>query len=60
MGLIDSFKGMISGKKGVENRAQAQRVAQKVDEQAAKMGQRDGAGSFAEKAHETLDKIDGD
>jgi hypothetical protein len=61
MGLLDSVKGMFSGKKGAEAKAQAQKVAQKVDDQAAKLSSKDGViGTVAEKAHEVLDKIDGD
>jgi len=61
MGLLDSIKGMFSGKKGAQTKAQAQKVAQKVDDQAAKLAGKDGVvGTIAEKAHELLDKIDGD
>ncbi len=61
MGLLDKLKGMFSGKKGAETKAQAQKVAQKVDDRAAKMASKDGiVGDVAEKAHEVLDKIDGD
>jgi len=61
MGLMDSVKGMFSGKKGAATKAQAQQVAQKVDDQAAKLATKDGViGDVAEKAHEVLDKIDGD
>ncbi len=61
MGLLDKLKGMFSGKKGAETKAQAQQVAQKVDDQAAKLAEKDGVvGDVAEKAHEVLDKIDGD
>lgn len=61
MGLLDSLKGMFSGKKGAQTKAQAQKVAQKVDDQAAKLATKDGIlGDVAEKAHEIIDKIDGD
>ena len=61
MALLDSLKGMLSGKKAAETKAQAQKVAQKVDDQAAKLATKDGiVGTVAEKAHEVLDKIDGD
>jgi hypothetical protein len=61
MGLLDSVKGMFSGKKGAEVKSQAQKVAQKVDDQAAKLATKEGViGTVAEKAHEVLDKIDGD
>ena len=42
MGLMDSLKGMFSGKKGAQAKAQAQKVAQKVDDQAAKLAEKDG------------------
>jgi hypothetical protein len=61
MGLLDRIKGMFSGKKGAQTKAQAQKVVQKVDDQAAKLAGKDGVvGTMAEKAHELLDKIDGD
>lgn len=60
MGLMDSLKGMLGGKKA-PSKAQAQQVAQKVDDEAAKLAKKDGViGDVAEKAHEVLDKIDGD
>jgi hypothetical protein len=61
MGLVDNLKGRFSGKKGAETRAQAQEVAQKVDDQAAKLATKDGSiGDVAKKAHEVIDKVDGD
>ena len=61
MGLMDSLKGMLGGKKGEQTKAQAQKVAQSVDAQAEKLAAKDGiVGDVAEKAHEALDKIDGD
>ncbi len=61
MGLMDSLKGMLGGKKGAETKAQAQKVAQTVDAEAEKLAAKDGVlGDIAEKAHEVLDKIDGD
>ena len=61
MGLMNSLKGMFGGKKGAATKAQAQKVAQKVDDEAAKLATKDGViGDVAEKAHEVLDKIDGD
>ena len=61
MGLLDSVKGMFKGKKGAATKEQAQKVAQKVDDQAAKLAEKDGVvGDVAGKAHEVLDKIDGD
>ena len=61
MGVFDSLKGMFSGQKAKATRAKAQKVVQKVDDQAEKLAEKDGAvGKVAEKAHEVLDKIDGD
>lgn len=61
MGLLDSVKGMFSGKKGAETKAQVQKVAQKVDDQAEKLATKDGVvGDVAEKAHKVIDKVDGD
>jgi hypothetical protein len=61
MGLLDTLKGMFTGKKGAQTKAQAQKAAQKVDDQAAKLAEKDGVvGKVAGKAHEVLDKIDGD
>ncbi len=61
MGLLDSIKGMFSGKKGDETKAQAEKVAQQVDDQAAKLATKEGTvGDVAEKAHEVIDKVDGD
>ena len=61
MGFLDSVKGMFTGKKAAQTKAQAQKVAQKVDDQAAKLATKEGVvGTVAEKAHEVLDKIDGD
>ena len=61
MALLDSLKGMFTGKRGAQTKAQAQKIAQKVDDQAAKLAEKDGTiGKVGEKAHEVLDKIDGD
>lgn len=61
MGLLDSIKAMFSGKKGEETKAQAEKVAQQVDDQAAKLATKDGTvGDVAGKAHEVIDKVDGD
>jgi len=61
MGVMDSLKGMFSGKKGAEAKAKVQKVAQRVDDEAAKLATKDGVvGTVAEKAHEVIDKIDGD
>ena len=61
MGLLDSVKGMFSGNKGAQTKAHAQKVAQKVDDQAAKLATKDGVvGDIAKKAHEVIDKVDGD
>jgi hypothetical protein len=60
MGLMDSVKGMFSGTKGAETKAKAQKMAQKVDDEAAKLATKDGViGTVAEEAHEVIDKIDG-
>ncbi len=61
MGLLDKVKGMFGGKNGAAAKAQAQSVAKKLDDQAEKMAAKDGVvGDVAEKAHEILDKVDGD
>ena len=61
MGLMDSLKGMLGGNKGAPTKAQAQKAAQSVDAQAAKLAAKDGiVGDVAERAHQVLDKIDGD
>ncbi|MEY2582645.1 MAG: hypothetical protein QOE09_2494 [Ilumatobacteraceae bacterium] len=61
MGVLDSLKGMLTGQKAAATKAKAQQVAQKVDDQAEKLAAKDGAvGKVAEKAHELIDKIDGD
>jgi hypothetical protein len=61
MGVMDSLKGMFSGKKGAEAKVKAQQVAQRIDDEAAKLATKDGVvGTVAEKAHEVIDKIDGD
>ena len=61
MAILDSLKGMFTGKKGADTKAQAQQVAQKVDDEAAKLEKKDGVvGEVGEKTHEVLDKIDGD
>jgi len=64
MGFLDSVKGLLGGKKGTgaaDPKAQVQGVAQKIDDEAAKLATKDGVvGDVAAKAHEILDKIDGD
>jgi len=61
MGLMDSIKGMLSGKKGTETKAEAEQIAQKVDAEAQKLATKDGTvGDVAEKVHEVVDKVDGD
>ena len=61
MALLDRVKGVFSGKRVAKTKAQAQKVVQKVDDQAEKLAAKDGVvGTVAEKAHEVLDKIDGD
>jgi hypothetical protein len=58
---MDSLKGMFSGKKGAETKAEAEEVAQKVDAEAQKLATKDGSvGDVAEKVHEVVDKVDGD
>ena len=61
MGLMDSIKGMLSGKKGAETKAEAEQIAQKVDAEAQQLATKDGTvGDVAEKVHEVVDKVDGD
>jgi len=61
MGLMDSIKGMLSGKKGAETKAEAEQIAQKVDAEAQKLATKDGTvGDVAEKVHEVVDMVDGD
>ncbi len=64
MGLMDSIKGLFGGKKGADSADtvdQLKDVATKVDDQAQKLATTDGTvGDVAEKAHEVLDKVDGD
>lgn len=63
MGLLDSLKGLVGGKKkgsGVPKK-QLQGIAKKADDQAEKLAKKDGVvGDVAGKAHEVLDKVDGD
>jgi hypothetical protein len=62
MGLLDSLKGLVGGrKKGGAPTKQLQHIAKKADDQAQKLATKDGAvGKVAGKAHEVLDKVDGD
>lgn len=64
MGLLDSLKGLFGGKKKAGSGApteQLQHLAKQADDQAEKLAAKDGAvGDVAEKAHEVLDKVDGD
>jgi len=61
MGLLDSVKGMFSGKKGAETKVQAEKIAQQVDAEAQKLSTKEGTvGDVAGKAHEVIDKVDGD
>lgn len=65
MGLLDSLKGLFGGKKkagaGGTPQRQLQDLAKKADDQAEKLAKKDGAvGNAAAKAHEALDKVDGD
>jgi hypothetical protein len=64
MGLLDRVKGVFGGKSksgaGVPKK-QLQDLAKKADDQAEKLAKKDGAvGKAAGKAHEVLDKVDGD
>jgi hypothetical protein len=63
MGLLDSLKGLVGGKKkgrGAPTK-QLQDIAKKADDQAEKLAKKDGTvGKVAGKAHEVLDKVDGD
>jgi hypothetical protein len=46
---MDSIKGMLSGKKGAETKAEAEQIAQKVDAEAQKLATKDGSvGDVAE------------
>jgi hypothetical protein len=61
VGLLDKVKGMFSGKKGAQTKAQAQKIAQQIDDQAEKLAKKDGTvGNLAGKAHKVIDKVDGD
>ena len=63
MGLLDSLKGLLGGRKksGGGPKQKLQGLAQKADDQAEKLAAKDGVvGNVAEKAHEVLDKVDGD
>lgn len=61
MGFLDSIKGMFGGKGKKAPTEQLQQVAKKADDEAEKLAAKDGVvGDVAEKAHEVLDKIDGD
>ena len=63
MGLLDSVKGLFGGKKSgaADTSEQLKDVATKVDDQAQKLATQDGVvGDVAEKAHDVLDKVDGD
>ena len=42
MALLDRVKGVFSGKKAAQTKAQAQKVVQKVDDQAEKLAAKDG------------------
>jgi hypothetical protein len=64
MGLLDSLKGLFSKKKPGGSSApteQLQGLAKQADDQAEKLATKEGAvGDAAGKAHEVLDKVDGD
>jgi hypothetical protein len=60
MGLFDKVKGMIPDDKDAL-KDNAQEIAGKLDDQAEKLGQKDGTvGDYADKAHSILDRIDTD
>lgn len=63
MGLLDRLKGLVGGKKKGSGfpKEQLQGIAKKADDQAEKLAKKDGVvGDVAGKAHEVLDKVDGD
>ena len=64
MGLLDSVKGMFGSKKKAGGGAptkQLQDLAKKADDQAEKLATKEGVvGDVAGKAHQALDKVDGD
>jgi hypothetical protein len=64
MGLLDSVKSMFGGKKragGGTPTKQLQDLAKKADDQAEKLATKEGVvGDVAGKAHQALDKVDGD
>lgn len=61
MGFLDKVKQMFSGKNADQAKGKARDVAKKLDAKAEEMSHKDGAvGKVAGKAHEVLDKVDGD
>lgn len=64
MGLLDSVKGLFGKKNAGSGGApteQLQNLAKKADDQAEKLATKEGVvGDAAGKAHEALDKVDGD
>ncbi len=63
MGLLDSVKGLFGGKKSgaADTGDQLKDIATKADDQAQKLSTQDGVvGDVADKAHDVLDKVDGD
>ena len=60
MGLFDKVKDMLPEDKDAL-KDQAQDIAGKIDDQAEKLAQKDGAlGNLAAKAHDILDRVDTD
>ncbi len=58
---MDKIKQMFSGKNAGQAKGKAQDVAKKLDAKAEELSRKDGAvGKVAGKAHEVLDKVDGD
>lgn len=61
MGFLDKIKQTFSGAKTDDLKAKAQDVARKADAKAEELSRRNGAvGKVAGKAHEVIDKVDGD
>jgi hypothetical protein len=61
MELFDKAKDALTGEKGQELKAKAQDVIAKIDDKAEELSAKEGVvGDIAGKAHQLLDKIDGD
>lgn len=61
MGFLDKVKQMFSGNNAQQTKNRAQGVAKKIDAKAEELSHKDGAvGTVASKAHDVLDKVDGD